>query len=191
MIDDDNNNDKGKDGAEQKTGPANDDNKTDATEQKDGGQNEGENGVEQKCTEAGEDDGGSGGKENSQPQNAASSSTVPLQPDSMTQAAPIAPVVSSASVGQQTLDKSDNNQVKKCFKCVETFVHEAALLDHLLHFHGVRFVKTDDTPNGEAKPGRYVVNPKKRKRISSVDQNRADDHAVKRKATKKPLSETN
>lgn len=116
--------------------------------------------------------GETGDKENVEPQHVPSLPTVPPRPQQ--------------PATQQTLNAPNNNQVIKCFKCVETFVQEPAFYDHLEHFH--RMVVKE-----KSEPGQFVRNPNKRKRAIVVDENGNDEmgaDVVKRKA-KKPLTPAN
>lgn len=123
-------------------------------------------------------------KENVQPpQNAvaepssssSTSTTVPLQP---------------APVAHPLVNSSNANRVKKCFKCVETFVQESVFIDHLKRYHGIVVNK----PNGENEneienenePGQFVRNPaKKRKSNTHVADIASDENANNRKAGRK------
>lgn len=161
--------------ANQPTGQEQSVNQTAAPAENDAVQGQSQNGATNTTSgsiDSGADDvGETGDKENVEPQHAPALPTVPPRPQE--------------SATQQPLNAPNNNQVIKCFKCVETFVQEPAFYDHLEHFH--KMVVKD-----KSEPGQFVRNPNKRKRAAVVDENGNDETGivVKRKA-KKPLTPVN
>lgn len=186
--------------AEQHIGQSNDDTNAAISEQHAASQGQDQNDDVQMTTEDGDnnvaDEPEPGDTENVQPQDAAllssSTSVVPLPP---------------APIEHQTIDNSNTNQAKQCFKCVETFIQESAYIDHLVNFHGIQMQndstpkndpkpKNDSKPIDQKKPGQFVLNPKKRKHLIPVEDienvENPNNRVVKRKSIKKtPLAQVN